>query len=69
MNFVCSQNVAVSYSDDFFQETAHEKAQKYKEGKSVLERYVDSSLGKYNPVVGILIKISRSVCAGCMANG
>lgn len=24
----------------FFQETAHEKAQKYKEGKSVLERYV-----------------------------
>ena len=30
--------VAVSYMDGFFQETAHEKNQKYKEGKSVLER-------------------------------
>ena len=39
MNCVCSQNVAVCYLNDFFQETAHEKAQKYKEGKSVLERF------------------------------
>lgn len=31
---------AISYLNSFFQETAHEKSQKYKEGKSVLERSV-----------------------------
>lgn len=30
----------------FFQETAHEKSQKYKEGKSVLERSVVESYGE-----------------------
>lgn len=34
--------VAVIYMDSFFQETAHDKNQKYKEGKSVLERWVNN---------------------------
>ena len=34
--------VATIYLDDFFQETAHEKSQRYKEGKSVLERLVEN---------------------------
>ena len=66
MNCVCSQNVAVCYLNDFFQETAHEKAQKYKEGKSVLERYVDSFLGKSVPDT---IKLNWSVWDGCIADG
>jgi uncharacterized protein YkuJ len=33
--------VAFSYTNGSFQETAHEKDQKYKEGKSVLERSVE----------------------------
>jgi hypothetical protein len=43
LNFQCIyvSIVAVSYVDFFPQETAHEKTQKYKEGKSVLERSVD----------------------------
>lgn len=61
MNCVCSQNVTVICLDDFFQETAHEKAQKYKEGKSVLERYVDLYLGKSIPVGSTLIKINSSI--------
>lgn len=34
--------VATIYLDDFFQVTAHDKSQKYKEGKSVLERLVEN---------------------------
>jgi hypothetical protein len=34
--------VVTIYLDGFFQETAHEKSQKYKEGKSVLERLVEN---------------------------
>lgn len=38
--FLCFY-VAQSYSIGFFQETAYEKSQKYKEGKSALERSVE----------------------------
>lgn len=37
---------AVIGFDVFFQETAHEKSQRYKEGKSVLERSVVESYGE-----------------------
>lgn len=37
---LCMLLDAISYLNSFFQETAHEKSQKYKEGKSVLERSV-----------------------------
>ena len=45
MVYICFSIVAVSHFDGSLslslQETAHEKTQKYKEGKSVLERSVD----------------------------
>lgn len=37
-------SIAISYLESFFQETAHEKKQKFKEGKSVLERSVKTNL-------------------------
>lgn len=40
-DFVCLYIELISYHIGFFQETAHEKSQKYKEGKSVLERSVE----------------------------
>lgn len=39
--FTSVSTIAVTYIDGIFQETAHEKGQKYKEGKSVLERSVN----------------------------
>lgn len=39
--FTSVSTIAVTYIDGIFQETAHEKTQKYKEGKSVLERSVN----------------------------